>query len=738
LAGVLGSRCSPPVDSLAAGAAGGQATTRARLARLALLLTPAAAVFAVFAPVLGLGFFADDFLTNWYLDHDSATPRVAWWKVAREFTSPCQETLYYRPLWSVLVALRLAFVPADPWIAHLVGVAVHATAAVLVAVTCSMLCNSWCSMVALLGGLLFGVQIHAVETLAWYSAHAGVFALALGLASIAAFTRHLLAPERWTLVAGLAAAAASLLCKESAITLPLSLAAVHLMLRLQGRTRVGARVHLWFVPVWAGYLILRFVALGDRGSPGDGLATIARALVDAVLPKLGVLWMPEAATFTWQRAVWILFLALLAVQAWRRRALPVLLLAVAWPSLLLAPFYTTSLSPFDPASRQGRLIYDATAALAIGVAACGAMCLTPSRGQRGRPWTAALGILLLGSSIAGQVVSIRADLGDWTDASLELGRFRTAVASAGSEDGKPLGLVGAPFGRDGIPALSPMEVFGVFQVPFVARDRPVVELTFVFVAVATENRLLHDASPLRAFYSAGFPLLFWGVPGKELHEVRRREDAAVPRCERTGRNTWTFADGPVSPYDFEACELELGQATTSGRLVVLPEIAGVHTPFATAASHGDGRRVFVDLSHDHSLLTRERLGGVRGFRVDLDGGATSEVRSLLVHRRVPVLGLHRELAGASLVLGREHEVLVAPAGPTEGRARLVLLLPTSGEAAAVTPGAPVTFPKGVVAHLRRMLPFYRRRVLYYCFEYSSPTRTERSAVDWFRIVEEAK
>lgn len=323
-----------------------------RRAYLALGAALALAVFVAFAPALRAGF------TNW--DDDVNVVENPFLNphggpgVAHLWTHP------YRNLFIPLVYTSyvgdFALGGGRPWAFHLVNVALHAVAALLVLLILSRLVpgarSGWAGIAAAgAGALLFALHPVQVEPVAWVTGRkdvlSGVLALAAMLAYLAGVQSDAAAAARRAALqaTGLALFLLALLAKPSAVSVPLALAAVEVGILATPYRRIAVRLAPWF-------------ALA-------ALWFVVTAASQQVQPEL--------------RAM---------VPAWKR---PV----VAGDALL---FYASKLAaPVNLAAIYGRFPWDASAAnplpwLAVMGAMGGAAWLLIRRS----PWGAAAGIALAG------------------------------------------------------------------------------------------------------------------------------------------------------------------------------------------------------------------------------------------------------------------------------------------------------------------------------------------------------
>jgi len=347
----------------------------ARTTRLFLALVVLAAL-ALHARAIGFGFS--------YLDDDAlileqqatlTEPSAVW----RAFSRPYFPTLptlpssgrdhaYYRPLVTASFALDAAWSGSHPRGYHVTNVLLAALGAGLLFRL--LLSFGYGPGVALFGGLVYAVHPALTETVAWIPGRNDsllvVFALAAWL-----LLKRALPPRRWaSRLAHLLAWLAALLCKETALVLPLVYAGHLVLIERRPLRSIAAP---WLLAGWGGVLALYLVAralvlpdqLGAAGVTAGGFASSASLLVSSlgklVLPvHLSVMATPEDSRL-WPGIVAACALAALAFVPGVRRRHVVFALAC----------FVAFVLPGAPASRllalESRL---ALPAIAIVLIAC--------------------------------------------------------------------------------------------------------------------------------------------------------------------------------------------------------------------------------------------------------------------------------------------------------------------------------------------------------------------------------
>lgn len=182
-----------------------------------VLLLPAAAAFALYAPTLSAGFLSDDYSHLHTFDGcDGFAAMVAC--VARRFaTGMSAPSFQYRPLGEATYALN-ALASPDPFGWHLVNVALHAANAALVALFAAQLVGRETTpgrYAALAAGWLFAWFAPGVEAVAWVAARFDDLSLFFMLVAACAFVASRRWRDRFGL-ASLAATALAFLSKEAA------------------------------------------------------------------------------------------------------------------------------------------------------------------------------------------------------------------------------------------------------------------------------------------------------------------------------------------------------------------------------------------------------------------------------------------------------------------------------------------------------------------------------------------
>ena len=306
-------------------------------------------------------------------------------------------TGYYRPL--LLVWFRLNFaafgVHPQPW--HLMNIAVHALAAVLVLRLAWRLTQN--RTLAIVAGLLFTLHPVHVETVSWLSDAVDSLVTAWFLGGVLCFIKSRSGSQLW-LVASLVCYGGAMLTKEPGATLPAVLFAYVVIFDdavWPARLRHAAAAIAWYVPPAAIYLVARHHALhrfavhAQSMSFGQLLLTLpgvvwsyARALVFplALSPfyELEVVKRVSWNGFVAPALSIFLFVALLVLLARRMDAggRKLLLFACAWIAVTVAPALDLPVFPPNEMAHD-RYIY--LASVGFSIAFAGLLMLMQARSR---------------------------------------------------------------------------------------------------------------------------------------------------------------------------------------------------------------------------------------------------------------------------------------------------------------------------------------------------------------------
>jgi protein O-mannosyl-transferase len=213
---------------------------------VALLLV--AAVFAIYAPTLNFQFVIDD---HFFLSDPRVTSSGHVWEYFTNFTWSETETgpaIFYRPLQVLWMRANFILSGMSPWGWHLVSIARHVVAAVLLGLLAwKLLCDRFAALIA---ATLFALHPAQVESVAWVTVPDPLICIGV-LCTVLLYLRYargflpsqaqerksrkgtppkkvLQHPELW-LFSSAAALFVTLLVKETAIILPVVIFALALL-----------------------------------------------------------------------------------------------------------------------------------------------------------------------------------------------------------------------------------------------------------------------------------------------------------------------------------------------------------------------------------------------------------------------------------------------------------------------------------------------------------------------------
>ena len=366
------------------------------------------AIAAFYGPLLDRGFTSEDFLLLRLLRQ-----QPPWQDPVALFAGPwlgIDVVRFYRPLSVLLLAVEANLFAARPVPYELVHLALHAVCSLLVYLLARRLLAVPPAAEGDLGGrrlpasplwplvaaLLFALHPMHPNAVAWIASYATLFAAAAVLGAAVAWERWRAGDRTADLVLATVLYAASLLCYEGAVLLPLALLLRELLLPggpmsepapaadgaadADGDSPMRRRRLLALLPflvLAAGYLLVRVALFGqavggyasfaERLAPaamgrlaGDAARSLARLLVPPYASTPLVSWCVLAAVFL------LPLLVPAATASARRRHLAVWAFCWGWMLIFLAPF---AFQPFVPAN--GRFAYLASAGTALALAQLG-------------------------------------------------------------------------------------------------------------------------------------------------------------------------------------------------------------------------------------------------------------------------------------------------------------------------------------------------------------------------------
>ncbi|GEM_PF-3838698 len=683
--------------------------------------TTAALVIALLLYLRSLwgGYLSDDLFLN-LLGHPQGTQiRPDWAHILADFAGPwvgMKGTPLFRPMLSLSYGWDMALGGGAAWAFHLTNLLSLLGSVYLLSRLLRLL--GVVDARVLFPLLFMAIHPSGVESIVWISGRVSSMELLLRLLALWAGARYLLRPNLRRLLPFSLLALADLLTKESAVVLPFWLFAMDFFLRPRLRPLPRMVFHFRFLPLWLGYALWRYLALGFIMPHGQGAQAQALPLshyFNTLPSKLESLLLPGLRGHPFLLLVATLaLLALLRAQLRDRRslfafaALGFLILLEAFPS------YTLSVAPNLSGSR---LVFGALPLLSP---------LFLLR-QKGTPmFRLGLGALipLLGLLLWVQqkrfiafdhafkvVAKIREDLG-------RLG------ASADPEH--PLAILSTPAALEGVPVLNPNAVFPLAEQPFQKWDIPIVGLNFVFTKFDGSEDLFLDARPIRAMGEFGARLVEWNGRGLAVVSVPSPPPRIPLRLDEKGMIR--IAGGALSPFQIAGLDLSFakawGQASIPRRLSWLgPEYREPSgDPFWVGMPLPFGSHVQVDLTKSVPFLALGRAAGVGGFRVQ----AGEKLVNATALPRPQLIPLSHRFRGRLLSLA-DLEQWVSPKLPLEDL-ELVILGPNAGLRFTCKPGERIDLGKKR-ALLKRILRVVRGRTFYYYFA----ARGARSPVDWFSL-----
>ena len=705
--------------------------TRPRVVALAALLP---ALFAVWlhAPVHDGGLLADELLLVGYVTEPGPDGlRPDWNRVAADFTGPWAfgNGTYYRPLVTLTLAL-------DHWVSGDAGWMLHCTSIALFAI-CVFAVSRWFGELfggaaAIVGGLLFAAHPAGHEPICWPCTRADFMVLAAAAGACITFVRYLRHGAPRSLLATAAFAAVALLCKETGLLLAAWLVLIDFGLRGAGSSlRARVTLHLWLLPLWLGYFVLRWWALGaafpSSGAPPG--ADLPAPWTELQLSKLRAALAPSGDALPW-RTPWTLgaLLVLVATAAAVQRAHRRWLLAgVAW---LVVAFVPVAWLAVSPNLSHGRIVLGGLVGVTLVVAAVLGRSITPR-------WLRGLGWLVAIAAVADLAAATRTIQTRYRAAWERMATLRQDfdVAGRGATVEAPLVLLAGVPADTEVPFLSPTMAFALTEPPLASRAHPFVSLALTHEPRGGHELLQGEAGQFRAMWEHGATLCYWSSEHTtdRLVTLRRRAHHATVELTRS-RLGFEVVGAPASPFDIGGTAIHADEPFGSGTLAC----HGAHGPICQwpfAAARGAGRTWTseVDLLEDRDFLVLGTLGGVRGFTVDppLPG---AELRVLPPPEpftlRSPLRGARVRLAD----LAERLPLHSAPAGADATPLTAVLMHKAFAFRVTLTAGSPVAVPTAASSLLTEVGRFGGPDRIWYYLECRCDGRRQRSQIDWFERV----
>lgn len=691
-----------------------------------IALLPALAAVLLYAPVWDGGLLADDLLLCGYATEPGPSGlRPDWQRIGADFAGPWAfgNGTYYRPLTTLTLAL-------DHWVAGTDGWLLHCTSIALFAI-CVFAVGRWFGELfgapaALLGGLLLAAHPAAHEPICWPCTRADFMVLAAAAAACTSFVRHLRNGSRNALFATAAWTGLALVCKENGLLLAAWFVVLDVALRgAAGPLRARLLPHLCLLPLWFGYLTLRWVTLGSPlpsggAPPGVDLGHSWSALQ---LSKLRACLAPAGDALPW-RTAWTLgaLLATVSITALVQRAHRRWLAAGAvWIVVAMVPVAWLAVSPN---LSQGRIVLASVLGVALVVAAVLARAVTPR-------WLRILGWLVAAVAIADLAAATRTIQARYRTAWQEMRTLREdfAVAARSATPTAPLTLLAVvPADRE-VPFLTPTMMFALAQPPLADREYPFVSLGFAHEPGAPATLMRGEVGPWRAMWEHGAPLCYWSAEHTDGHLAMLPRRHALGRLQLDGPGPdFTVPGAPASPWHIGRVVVTAPRAFPTTRLVwrSVHGVAGRFTLPPPREAGGTWTST-LDLYDDRDFLLFGTLGGVHGFTL------TPAVADAAVYvlPPEPPFALPRPLRGAPLALDELGERLVAPPTGSGEAVTAVLMHKAFAFRVALAADRPTVVPADARSMLTEVDRFGGPDRIYYYLEADLDGRRRRSEVDWF-------
>lgn len=691
---------------------------------LALLATAGLAV-AVASRTLDGGLLSDDLLLDFFTDRSSEDLRADFSRAFADFARPWLDLggALYRPMVSVSLAFDLACGGGEPAAFHRTNVALHVLVTLAVTALCMLLAPRRKALAALIGGALVALHPLAIEPVAWIAARNSSLEIAGHAVAVFCFASWIRAPRAWKLAACAAAAAFALCSKESAVVLPVSLAAVDGLLRPGVPLRARWRVHAALAPLWLGYLGLRAALFGSlAASPGGEItaqpfAAAWEKCVALVAPRVHESLVLDLLPL----ALWTIVAAVLVV-----RARAALVIGLVWLLAHLAPSWSIGL---HDGLGGGRLLYGALLPLAVMASLAAAHAALP---------ITLAALAALGSyASAGQHAIDRYRAG-WDELARVAADLATHAQDASEE--RPLVVSAVAPTRPGLPPFNHNGWFALGARPLQGTRFLVFSAGYTTAPTPHAESLLHDRGPLCALFEHGCTLLAWSDDAQRFLARRRSADLGeLPPLTMTAGSPVTGRfESPVPADAVEVVTLRVRGATRSGRIEWLSaagelprELGGLDF---TVTPGDDGTAIVpLDLSPCLGLLALATLGiPIDGFALRFDGEARLD--AITAGSRVPALALDSRLDGATRTADAFFTALQAPRSDDGAALRLVIQTSMGAVALPCEPGAPVRATPGARDALAVLGAASREASVLFWFDARTPPGRPgfaRSAVDRF-------
>jgi len=291
---------------------------------------------------------------------------------------------YFRPLFNTLFILNYALFGTAPWGWHLVNVLIHAGVTLLVFVVArEVIGRNW---VGAITATLFAVHPSHAESIAWVSGITDPLMMLMLLPAFYFYLRFRKQGLRYQIVCALAFFFLGLLCKETAVALPVVVAFCELfyfkseMPLKQRLLRASKILALFAIPI-AVYLLIRYNALSSLVLGGELRYPLVPSLLTvplAIAKYLKLMFIPWGYSYQHptdfvESAGSVLFLVPVAlllaiVIGIARLKSRELIFCAVWFIVMLAPALA-ALRQFEPAYLvQDRYLYAPSIGICLAIA----------------------------------------------------------------------------------------------------------------------------------------------------------------------------------------------------------------------------------------------------------------------------------------------------------------------------------------------------------------------------------
>ena len=291
---------------------------------------------------------------------------------------------YFRPLFNTLFILNYALFGTAPWGWHLVNVLIHAGVTLLVFVVArEMIGRNW---VAALTATLFAVHPSHAESVAWVSGITDPLMMLMLLPAFYFYLRFRKQGLKYQIVCALAFFFLGLLCKETAVALPVVVAFCELfyfkseMPLKQRLLRASKILALFAIPI-AMYLLIRYNALNSLVLGGELRYPLVPSLLTvplAIAKYLKLIFIPwgysyqhptdfveSAGSVLFLVPVALLLAIVIGIARLKSRELT---FCAVWFIVMLAPALA-ALRQFEPAYLvQDRYLYAPSIGICLAIA----------------------------------------------------------------------------------------------------------------------------------------------------------------------------------------------------------------------------------------------------------------------------------------------------------------------------------------------------------------------------------